>query len=548
MVFLGHVISGDGIFVDPKKIEAIVSWEQPKNVSEIRSFLGLAGYYRRFVEHFSLLAAPLTRLTRKGVKYEWSEDCEQSFQELKTRLTMAPVLALPTPGVEYVVFSDASRQGLGCVLMQEGRVIAYASRQLKKHETNYPTHDLELAAVVFALKIWRHYLYGETCRIFTDHKSLKYLLTKKELNLRQRRWLELIKDYELIIEYHPGKANVVADALSRKSSTTLAYIRTTYVPLLVEMKALRINLDYDDSGALLANFVVRPSLVDQIRLSQMQDEKLVKEIQKIMNGEANENFSITEDGMLTLRGRACVPDVEDLRKMIMEEAHCSAFAMHPGSTKMYRTIRENYWWSGMKRDIADFVSRCLVCQQVKAEHRRPPGTLQPLPIPEWKWEHITMDFVVGLPRARAGFDAIWVIVDRLTKSAHFLPVRIKFSLDRLAELYINEIVRLHGVPVSIMSDRDPRFTSRFWPKLQNTLGTTLHFSTAFHPQTGGQSERIIQTLEDMLRACVLDFKGYWVKYLPLVEFAYNNSFQASIGIAPYEALYGRKCKTLIHPK
>ena len=169
------------------------------------------------MEHFSLIAALLTRLTRKGVKYEWSDDCERSFQELKSRLTMAPLLVVPTPRVEYVVVSDTSRQRLGCVLMQDGRVIAYASHQLKKYETNYPTHDLELTAVVFALKIWRHYLYGETCRIFTDHKSLKYLLTQKELNLRQRRWLELIKDYELIIEYHPRKANVVADALDRKS-------------------------------------------------------------------------------------------------------------------------------------------------------------------------------------------------------------------------------------------------------------------------------------------------------------------------------------------
>ena len=251
------------------------------------------------------------------MKYEWSNDCERNFQELKSRLTMAPVLAFPTLGVEYMVFSDASRQRLGCVLMQGGRVIAYASRQLKKHETNYPTHDLELAVMVFALKIWRHYLYGETCQIFTDHKSLKYLFTQKELNLRQKKWLELIKDYELIIEYHLGKANVVADALSRKSFMTLAHIHTTYVPLLIDKKALRISQDYDEHGALLANFIVRMSLMEQIRGNQMQDEKLAKEVQKIMNGEVSENFSITQDGMRTMRGRACVPNVNNLRKMII---------------------------------------------------------------------------------------------------------------------------------------------------------------------------------------------------------------------------------------
>ena len=249
-------------------------------------------------------------------------------------------------------------------------------------------------------------MYGETCQVFTDQRSLKYLLTQKELNLRQRRWLELIKDYDLIIDYHLGKANVVADALSQKSSSTLAHIRTTYVPLLLDLKALGLNLDYDGYGALLATFMVRPSLIDQIRGKQMQDEELAKEVNKIMRGEAEENFSNSQDGMLMMKGRVCVPDVEDLRKMILEEAHCSAYAMHPGSTKMYRTIKENYWWSGMKRDVVEFVSRCLICQQVKAEHQRPSGTLQPLPIPKWKWEHVTMDFVVGLPRAPGVYDAI----------------------------------------------------------------------------------------------------------------------------------------------
>ena len=212
--FLGHIVSKEGIRVYPKKIEEVVEWKPPRNVTEVRSFLGLAGYYRRFVKRFSMNAAPMTRLLQKNVKYEWSEKCQRSFDKLKAFLTEAPVLTQPTCGREYVIFGDVSLNGLGCVLMHEGKVVAYASRQLKPHEKNYPTHDLELVAIVFALKIWRHYLYGEKCFIYTDHKSLKYLPSQRELNLRQRRWMELIKDYDCVIDYHPGKANVVVDASS----------------------------------------------------------------------------------------------------------------------------------------------------------------------------------------------------------------------------------------------------------------------------------------------------------------------------------------------
>ena len=222
VVFLGQLVSGEGIKVDPKKIEAVLNWEPPKNVPELRSFLGLAGYYRCFVEGFSIIAAPLTKLLRKHVEFKWTEACQNSFEELKAKLTTALVLASPSGTGGFVVYNDASYQGLGCVLMQHGRVIAYASRQLRPYEISYPTHDLELATVVYALKIWRHYLYGETFQIFTDHKSLKYLLSQKELNMRQRRWLELLKDYDCTNEYHPGKANVVADALSRKVSGRVA--------------------------------------------------------------------------------------------------------------------------------------------------------------------------------------------------------------------------------------------------------------------------------------------------------------------------------------
>ncbi|KAL0409540.1 UNVERIFIED_CONTAM: Transposon Ty3-G Gag-Pol polyprotein [Sesamum radiatum] len=240
------------------------------------------------------------------------------------------------------------------------------------------------------------------------------------------------------------------------------------------------------------------------------------------------NFSIRA-GVIVNGERVCVPDIDGLRDEILQEAHNAPYAMHPGIVKMYQNLRPYYWWQTMKKDVAEFVAKCMTCQQVKAEHQAPAGKLRPLSIPEWKWEKITMDFVVGLSRTFRKHDAIWVIVDRLTKSAHFLPTRQGDSLDKLAELYVAEIVRLHGVPVSIVSDRDPRFTSRFWGSLQKALGTKLHFSTVFHPQTDGQSERTIQTLEDMMRACTMEFKGNWDDHLPLMEFAYNNSFHSSIG-------------------
>ncbi|GJV06316.1 putative reverse transcriptase domain-containing protein, partial [Tanacetum coccineum] len=249
------------------------------------------------------------------------------------------------------------------------------------------------------------------------------------------------------------------------------------------------------------------------------------------------------DGTLCLNGRSWLPCYGDLRTVIMHESHKSKYSIHPGSDKMYQDMKKLYWWPNMKADIATYVNKCLTCAKVKAEHQRPSGLLVQPKIPEWKWDNITMDFVTKLPKTSQGYDTIWVIVDRLTKSAIFTPMRETDPLDKLARLYLKEVVTRHGIPVSIICDRDPRFASNFWRSLQNALGTNLDMSTAYHPQTDGQSERTIQTLEDMLRACAIDFGKGWVNHLPLVEFSYNNSYHASIKAAPFEALYGRKCRS-----
>ncbi|KAE8692571.1 hypothetical protein F3Y22_tig00110833pilonHSYRG00322 [Hibiscus syriacus] len=384
------------IMVDPQNIKAIMDWEVPKNVSEVRSFLELVGYYR----------------------------------------------------------SDASHNGLGCVLMQEGKVVAYASRQLKPHEKNYPTHDLEMAVVVFALKIWRHYLYGERCYLYTDHKSLKYLMTQKELNLRQRRWVEFLKDYNVIIDYHHGKANVVADALSRK--------------MCVALRAIDVRLSLTGDGGLCAELRLKPTWLDRIGKLQSKDEMCLKRIYQVKNKEIKD-FEVKSNGNLYYKGRIVIPDDEKLKKGLLTEAHCSPFTMHPGGTKMYK-------------DLKDRIIATAFYSTMEVE----------------KYDN---GFCFG--------------------------VTLDFEQKRF----------------NLVSDRDPRFTSRFWKSLHGALGTFLNFNTAFHPQSDGQSERIIQILKDMLRTCVIEFKGLWEKYLPLAEFAYNNSYQSSIKMAPYKALYGRKCRT-----
>nr|GFA52878.1 putative reverse transcriptase domain-containing protein [Tanacetum cinerariifolium] len=323
-------------------------------------------------------------------------------------------------------------------------------------------------------KIWRHYLYGTKCMVFTDHKSLQHILNQKDLNMRQRRWLELLNDYDCEIRYHPGKANVVADALSRK-----------------EREPLR-----EDVGGMLVENAKNSNVIREQKLEPHAD------------------------GTQCLNGRSWIPCYSDLQTVIMHESHKSKYSIHPGSDKMYQDMKRLYWWPNMKADIATYVRKCLTYAKVMAEHQRPSRLLVQPKIPIWKWDNITMEFVIKLPKLPQGYDTIWVIVDRLTKSAIFAQLRKTDPLEKLANLYLKEV-----------------------RTLQKALGTSLDMSTAYHLEIDGQSERTIQTLEDMLRACMIDFGKGWVNHLPLVEFSYNNSYHSSIKAAPFKALYGRKCRS-----
>ncbi|GJZ35567.1 putative reverse transcriptase domain-containing protein [Tanacetum coccineum] len=334
--------------------------------------------------------------------------------------------------------------------------------------------------------------------------------------MRQRRWIELFSEYNCEICYHPGKVNVVADALSSKE----------------RVKSKRVRA---------MNMILQSSIKDRILTAQ---KEAVDESAGLQKG-LDKMIELRNDGALYYLDRIWVSLKGDVRTLIMDEAHKSKYSVHPGADKMYYDLRDRYWWPRMKKDIAEYVSRCLTYLKVKAEHQRPSGLLQQPEIPIWKWEGIAMDFMTKLPRTSSRYDTIWVIVDRLTKSAHFLPMSEDYKMERLARLYLNEIVARHGVPISIISDLNSRFTSRFWQSMQEALGTRLDMSTTSHPQTDGQSERTIQTLEDMLRACVLDFGGSWDVHLPLVEFSYNNSYHSSVRCAPFEALSGRKCLSSI---
>jgi hypothetical protein len=295
----------------------------------------------------------------------------------------------------------------------------------------------------------------------------------------------LIKDYELKIHYHLGKANVAADALSRKSQVNMLAAYSMPYELAKEFDRLSLRFLNNIQGVTIE---LEPTLEQDIWKGQKDDEKINEIRQLIIDGKGKD-FREDAEGVVWFKDRLCVPDIKSIQELILKEAHDTTYSIHPGSEKMYQDLKKRFWWYSMKREIAEYVVVCDSCQRIKAEHQRPTGLLQLLQIPQWKWDEIIMDFIVGLHRTRTGYDSIWVVVDRLTKAAHFIPVKTTYNSAVLAELYMAWIVCLHGVPKKIVSDRGTQFTSHFWQQLHEALGTHLKFSSAYHPQIDGQTER-----------------------------------------------------------
>ena len=527
--FLGHVVSRDGIGMDPDKVQAIQQWPPLRTVGDVRSFLGLAGYYRKFVYRFSHIAAPLSNLLRNDTLFTWTDKEQKAFDELKAALMNGPVLIVPDQKLPYTVTTDSSSYAVGATLSQDhGRglqPVAYMSHRMSPAEMNYPTHEQELLAVMLALTEWRHYLLGHRFTIVTDHHSLTYLNTQPNLSRRQARWVERLAEYDFDIVYAAGKSNRAADALSRRPDH-----RTTDVIVPTETQN-QICVKHGDQLSTLTHVTMSRDILEDIRRAYANDA----ECTTLMANTANTDYEVKDDGLLYHRdGRIRIPDDMSIKSMLLYEAHDADVSGHTGMNKTAELLARQFDWPHLHRDVGKYVSTCVACQANKSSNQRPIGLLQPLPIPKRRWEVVTMDLITGLPITRIGqHDAIVVFVDKLSKMVHYVPCTTTVDAPSLAKIFFREVVRLHGVPNVIISDRDPRFTSHFWTALWKELGTKLNMSTAYHPQTDGQTENANRTLENTLRSYVSYHQDDWDERLTAAEIAVNNSNHSSTGFTPY---------------
>lgn len=488
--YLGHIVSASGVGPDPEKIVAMVDWPTPSSVKQLRGFLGLTGFYRKFIHNYAMIAAPLTALLKKD-GFLWNEQAQQAFVQLKDAMTKTPVLALPNFDEDFVMENDASGLGMGAVLSQRGHPICFYSKKFCPKLLNSLTYVRELCTITSAVKKWRAYLLGRKFTIHTDQRSLRELMTQIVQTPEQHFYLAKLLGYSYQIVYKPGAQNKVADALSR-----------------------------------IHNITTQQSFLEDEQLQQLL-QQIQQEPQK------HEGFKII-NGMLFYRNKLYIPSSSPLKQSLLEEFHSSLFGGHSGIHKTWGIIKENVYWEGMKSDVIQFINSCEVCQQTKIPAQLPYGLLQPLSIPVGVWEDISMDFI-----AFQRFTVIFVVVDRFSKAAHFGMLPTQFTVVQVAELFTKMICKLHGMPKSIVSDRDPIFLSKFWQQLFRLSGTKLRMSTAYHPQSDGQTEVVNKALQQYLRCFVHNKPSKWGQYLHWAEWHYNTSVHTTTGFSPFQVVYGK---------
>ncbi|RAL60857.1 hypothetical protein DID88_010182 [Monilinia fructigena] len=570
--YLGLIITTNGIQMDPEKVTAIMSWEQPLSVKDLQRFLGFANFYRRFIKDFSKICRPLNDLLRKDIGWIWDASHRDAFATLKDAFITAPVLAYFDHNKRTVLETDASDWASGGVLSQydsDGllRPVAYFSAKRSAAECNYEIYDKELLATIKSMEEWRPELQGsqQEFEILTDHKNLEYFTTTKALNQRQVRWSEFLSHYNFRIVYRPGSKAIRPDALSRKredrpnfatgDDERLKNRERIVLPadkfdidLYNELKAgihlaptdLVVPAEDKPIDELIDDAYRRSDMAHQL-IAAIEDHHVRKwpvEFRKTLRVAMQDCY--VANNRIYYRERLWIPPDDELKVQIIYRMHSSGPAGHPGRTKTIDLVSRTYWWPQMHQEIASYVQACELCTRTKSSRSAPPGFLRPLPVPFRAWSDISIDYITPLPDC-AYYDStykhILVVVCRLTKMRHFIGVRT-LTTEELVDVFISRIYTLHGLPDNIISDRGTQFVSGFWSQLAERLAVTLRHSSAFHPQTDGQTERINSVLEQYLRAFVNFHQDYWMQWLPLAEFASNNMTSETTGCSPFFANYG----------
>lgn len=509
--YLGHIVSAQGVAMDNSKVQAILQWPIPGNLKQLRGFLGLSGYYRRFIRNYASLAKPLTELLKKD-NFHWTVAATDAFAKLKLAVTTAPVLQLPDFSQPFTLETDASGLWIGAVLSQSKHPIAYFSKKMSPRMQSQSAYIRELYAVTEAVTKFRHYLIGHKFIIKTDHQALKHLNSQVIQTPEQQKWLPKLLGFDFTIEYKPGCENVIADGLSR------CYY--------------------------LAFSTFHNSILQRIKSAQDQDNQCQHIIQEIQQGNLQYSEYTWKQNILWWKNKIVVPPILQLQQFLLQEFHSSLLGGHAGQLRTFARIALQFYWPGMRNSVKKFIKTCDICQRAKHTNTHPAGLLQPLPIPNQIWEDISMDFICGLP-VNKGYSVIFVVVDRLSKYGHFIPMKGDFTSQSVAHAFITNIVRLHGIPRSIVSDRDKAFTSKFWQTLFHQMGTSLSMSSAYHPETDGQTGNLNKGVEHFLRCFIADSPKSWVDLLPWAEFSYNTAFHTSLGMTPFQAVYGREPPSMV---